>query len=347
MTSGTLVLRSLRFHSRAHLGALLGAAVGSAVLIGALVVGDSVRGSLRAMALARLGGVHYAISTGDRFFLASLPARLATQVPQVKNLIDTTTPKWISDSPRNLASPALLLPAVVIRQDDAARANHVNVLGVDPDTLWPLAGWSYVMLSRSVRGLPPGDVGDRIKAWVRRLGLKQDDVPAIGRFVSQFREWERGETAFINETLAQQLNLHEGDDVIVRIHKPSDLGQDAAIVPRDKTSVALRLKVGRILSATEFGNFNLNASQVPPANLFLPHELLAKNLGLESRANLMLQGAVTVAPNPGSWTSLRARLVAWLRRSRMMSSRAEASPFDEASSERGLQLLMSALHSAW
>src|SRR5437879_5962322 len=171
MTLWTLIFRSLRFHARSHLGTLLGAAVGSAVLIGALVVGDSVRGSLRDMALARLGGIHYAISTGDRFFLASLEQRLATNVPQVKDLIDTTTPRWISDSPKNFASPALLLPAVVVRQDDAARVNHVNVLGVEPDTLWPLAGWSNVMPSRSVRGVPPGGVESAITSWLRRLGL--------------------------------------------------------------------------------------------------------------------------------------------------------------------------------
>src|SRR3989442_1596193 len=186
MTSGTLIFRSLRFHARAHLGALLGAAVGSAVLIGALVVGDSVRGSLRDMALARLGGVHYAISTGDRFFLASLEQRLATNVPQVKNLIDTTTPRWISDSPRNLASSALLLPAVVVRQDDPAGANHVNVLGVDPDTLGPRAGGSYVMPSGGVRGVSPGEVEWETRSWLRRLGLNQPTVPAIGRFVAQF-----------------------------------------------------------------------------------------------------------------------------------------------------------------
>src|SRR5206468_7686455 len=68
MTLWTLVLRSLRFHARAHLGALLGATVGSAVLIGALVVGDSVRGSLREMALARLGKVQIALAANDRFF---------------------------------------------------------------------------------------------------------------------------------------------------------------------------------------------------------------------------------------------------------------------------------------
>ena len=47
MTLWTLIRRSLRYHARAHLGVLLGATVGSAVLIGALLVGDSVRESLR------------------------------------------------------------------------------------------------------------------------------------------------------------------------------------------------------------------------------------------------------------------------------------------------------------
>src|SRR5207237_3988984 len=83
MTLWTLILRSLRFHARAHLGALLGAAVGSAVLIGALVVGDSVRGSLRDMALARLGRVQIALAANDRFFRTELAAELAH-----KGLID-------------------------------------------------------------------------------------------------------------------------------------------------------------------------------------------------------------------------------------------------------------------
>src|SRR5882724_4954100 len=68
MTFWTLVRRSLRFHARAHLGVVLGAVVGSAALVGALVVGDSVRGSLREMALARLGNVDVALSGRDRVF---------------------------------------------------------------------------------------------------------------------------------------------------------------------------------------------------------------------------------------------------------------------------------------
>jgi hypothetical protein len=61
MTSWKLIVRSLTFHIRSHLGVILGAIIGSAALIGALVVGDSVRGSLHDLALARLGNVTVAL----------------------------------------------------------------------------------------------------------------------------------------------------------------------------------------------------------------------------------------------------------------------------------------------
>jgi hypothetical protein len=51
---------------------VLGAAVGSAALIGALIVGDSVRQTLRDTALARLGPIHFAMDTGDRLFRSKI-----------------------------------------------------------------------------------------------------------------------------------------------------------------------------------------------------------------------------------------------------------------------------------
>ena len=71
MTYWTLIRRSLRFHARAHLGVVLGAAIGSAALIGALVVGDSVRGSLRQRTQDRLGKVQYLLDSRDRRFTVS------------------------------------------------------------------------------------------------------------------------------------------------------------------------------------------------------------------------------------------------------------------------------------
>ena len=72
----TLIRRSLRFHWRSHLGVVLGAAIGSAALIGALVVGDSVKHTLRYQAVRRLPGVSIALDSGDRFFSADLLQRM-------------------------------------------------------------------------------------------------------------------------------------------------------------------------------------------------------------------------------------------------------------------------------
>src|SRR6516162_3133235 len=61
MTLGRLLLRNLFYHWRGNSAVLLGVVVGTAVLTGALLVGDSLRGSLREQALGQLGWVDNAL----------------------------------------------------------------------------------------------------------------------------------------------------------------------------------------------------------------------------------------------------------------------------------------------
>ena len=61
--------RALIHYWRINLAVALAAAVASAVLTGALLVGDSVRGSLRTLTLDRLGLVDSAL-IGDRLYMA-------------------------------------------------------------------------------------------------------------------------------------------------------------------------------------------------------------------------------------------------------------------------------------
>ncbi|HMZ21541.1 MAG TPA: hypothetical protein PLD20_26645, partial [Blastocatellia bacterium] len=75
MQTSTLLKRNLNYFRRANLAVILGVATATAVLAGALLVGDSVRASLRALALARLGNTDLLIaSTG--FFREQLAADL-------------------------------------------------------------------------------------------------------------------------------------------------------------------------------------------------------------------------------------------------------------------------------
>ena len=112
MTCWTLIRRSLRFHTRTHLGVVLGAAIGSAALIGALVVGDSVRGSLRQRALDRIGKAQYLLESSDRLFTDS-------------------TNTWVGGSGDSCAV-GLHMPAIASTRQSAARANQVNLYGVKP-----------------------------------------------------------------------------------------------------------------------------------------------------------------------------------------------------------------------
>ena len=94
-------------------GVLLGTALGSMVLLGALLVGDSVKATLLRQAMQRVGKVRTALVSGDHFFRAQLGQE--TQ-----------------------AAPVLLLRGSLTREGGAGRVNQVQVLGVTP-AFWELA----------------------------------------------------------------------------------------------------------------------------------------------------------------------------------------------------------------
>jgi ABC-type antimicrobial peptide transport system permease subunit len=116
MTFTRLLLRNLLSHWRGNLPVLLGVAVGTAVLTGALLVGDSLRGSLQALALDQLGWVDQSLVV-NRFVREELASKL----------------------PAGRVCPAILLQVSVATGDanvNHYRANQVTLLAVD-DRFWP------------------------------------------------------------------------------------------------------------------------------------------------------------------------------------------------------------------
>lgn len=78
MSWARLVWRNLWYYWRGNLAVLLGMALGTAIFTGALVVGDSLRGSLRDRVLGQLGWVDQALVAG-RFFRAELANSLGAE----------------------------------------------------------------------------------------------------------------------------------------------------------------------------------------------------------------------------------------------------------------------------
>ncbi len=78
-TLQTLVWRSLSAFRALHLSLALGIAAATAVIVGALVVGDSVRGSLQQIVLQRLGNTH-SVMLSQKYFSDQLVLPPATEL---------------------------------------------------------------------------------------------------------------------------------------------------------------------------------------------------------------------------------------------------------------------------
>lgn len=157
MSLQSLLLRTLAYYWRTNLAVLLGVVVGTAVLGGALIVGDSVRGSLRQMTLVRLGRIDHVLQS-PRFFREALADELA-KLPEVQKY--------------GTVAPAIVLPATAERRDTSsakvfARAGRTTLYGVDQRT------WSL----NDAAKLPAPQAGEVVMSQrvAEALGAKPGDV---------------------------------------------------------------------------------------------------------------------------------------------------------------------------
>ncbi|MSU77937.1 MAG: ABC transporter permease [Gemmataceae bacterium] len=115
MTFFRLLLRNLLYHWRGNTAVLLGIALGAAVLTGALLVGDSLRGSMKALTLDQLAWVDQAMLPG-RFFRDTLAKDIRAERQASLLMLQGSASAGPKDEPQTVGK--------------------VNVLGVD-SAFWP------------------------------------------------------------------------------------------------------------------------------------------------------------------------------------------------------------------
>ncbi len=179
MSRLTLILRSLFHHWRINASVAMGVAAATAVLTGALLVGDSMRGSLRQLTLDRLGHIDHVLLT-ERFFRAEL----AEEVAAMDRFDDEFT----------AALPVILLHTTLEHTESKRRASQVTTLGIDdqfwqldPERVYGTPGYDDVVLNQKLADeLGVEAVGEEVLLRVARasqipadspLGRKVDDTP--------------------------------------------------------------------------------------------------------------------------------------------------------------------------
>ncbi|HST20645.1 MAG TPA: ABC transporter permease [Blastocatellia bacterium] len=124
MQTSTLLFRNIAYYWRTNLAVVLGVATAVAVLSGALLVGDSVRASLRDLFLLRLGNTSDVISSTG-FFREKLAGDLQSHER--------------FNEAFNGACPLIALDGLVTDERSGRRASGVKVYGVD-DRFWKFHG---------------------------------------------------------------------------------------------------------------------------------------------------------------------------------------------------------------
>ena len=155
------ILRSIMFYRRSHLVVMLAVAVSTAVIGGSLIVGDSVRASLRQMTLSRLGGISHILHS-QRFVRELLADELSKSDLE---LLRTSH-----------AAPGLLLPGSVEKKTpdgQLRRAASVSILGLRAADWTLLDGGDVAAPKESgiVLGFRTATelnavVGDSVSVWV-------------------------------------------------------------------------------------------------------------------------------------------------------------------------------------
>jgi putative ABC transport system permease protein len=152
-----------RHYARTNKAVIAGVAIAVAVLMGATITGDSVRGSLRDLALSRLGKTGQVL-TSAQFFREALAAEMG-------------------------GAPLIALEGVVSKQEDNQRAGAVQVYGVD-ERFWKFHG----VPERSDYLISPGLAAELNAKAEDSLLLRIEKPSAIPRESLHGRKEDTGKT---------------------------------------------------------------------------------------------------------------------------------------------------------
>ncbi|MEO0414922.1 MAG: FtsX-like permease family protein, partial [Verrucomicrobiota bacterium] len=156
--------RSLTHYWAVNLAVLLGAALTSAILSGSLVVGDSVKESLRRNAADRISGIGSVLVGGDRFFTEELAEKLGDG-----------------------SAPILQVEGTVSAKGGQVRSNRVQIVGVT-DAFWqlsqaaasPAEGQDWTLINDVLADRLGIEAGDRLICRVEIPGELSKDAPLSG-----------------------------------------------------------------------------------------------------------------------------------------------------------------------
>jgi len=172
MKIGKLIFRNVLFYRRPYLAVLAGVIVSTAVLTGALLVGDSVRGSLGRLTELRLGTTRWAVQPGDYFFRSALADDISSEL-------------------NHPVVPLLQLNGIGVNALTGNRIQDIQVVGVDRNfsALWNaqivLPKEDEVVISRNLASKLGLQIGEPLLIRLPRVVRAPQNTPFVANETPQ------------------------------------------------------------------------------------------------------------------------------------------------------------------
>ncbi len=158
------VIKSLWYYRRRHLAVFAGMLISTAVLTGALIVGDSVKYSLKHIVDLRLGNARYALQSRDRYVRADLAGEMGQAL-------------------KTRAAALLVVRGAARNPEDAAAVSSTSVVGIDSSFChlmqieMPTLTQSQAVISENLAGRLHLKAGDDILLRIGESGLIPVNAP--------------------------------------------------------------------------------------------------------------------------------------------------------------------------
>ena len=285
MSLWSMSLAGIRYGWRVSFSVALGVATATAVIVGALLVGDSMRGSLRELTVERLGRIDSLVMPMN-FFEAegisddAVPVIFFTSgIVEAKAAGNFEDPvKWFETADGN--GDSLLNRAELQQAFEADRRD--------------LADWLLEDYDDDDDGELTLEEFLRADGAIRRAG----SIQIIG---CDERFWDLGVTdvrpsrlpgdngVIMNQSAADELGVKVGDQVTVRLPVEQAVPADSPLGRRDVQTEGLpRMEVIDVVPDRGLGRFAITPSQAAPQNVYLSLETVADVLDRQGQANLLL-----------------------------------------------------------
>lgn len=148
VTIKNYIIKSFLHYRKINITLILSIIVTSTVITGSLILGDSIRRSLKECVYEKIGRIQWSLYTGERFIRSSLARRM-------EEIAGTNV------------APVMILKGIVSYKGGKVRANSVQVAGVD-NRFFKLS------LNEQTVNIPPGMALINQKL-ARKLNLKKND----------------------------------------------------------------------------------------------------------------------------------------------------------------------------